>query len=255
MSSCFNNKEESSIKDPDNLVYHWNNKFQDTIKIKKWLNKVFIATQNTLGEFPFDVHLHIAVSDRGGEPVPWAHTDRNDTQSVYFYIDTTYTGIDFLNDWTAPHEISHLTLPFLGKKYSWFAEGYATYMQCQILNVMGQMTKEQVINKYKTKIDKIKSNFLCSSTYLNVLDSLRKKHNYQAMYWGSVNYFIQVDSLLRENGNQGLNSLIKEYQKCCRNKDDSMQDVLSSLDSLTGHDIFNNLMKSFSGLPARKLFR
>lgn len=255
--SCGNDQKRDQIADtqPGNLVYHWNDDFKDTVKIKKWLNEVFSATQNTLGEFPFDVHMYIAQSDRGGEPVPWAHTDRNDTQSVYFFIDTSYSLEEFLNDWTAPHEISHLTIPFLGKKYSWFAEGYATCMQCQILHEMGQMTGKQVEDKYKSKIKKVKNNFLCSSPYVLVVDSLLKKHNYPAMYWGSVNYFIQADSLLKVSGKEGLNSLIQKYQKCCRKKDSSIEELMFSLDSLAGNNIFSDLLNSYINKPAKTLFQ
>ena len=253
--SCGNSgqlsKNSSGIK-VENIKWYWEDKFneKDKIKLKIWIEKTVYATEKTLGNFPFGINIYFHKSKSSKEPVPWAHTERGDTQSVHFFVAPDYPLEDFIDDWTAPHEISHLTLPFLGKKYSWFAEGYATYMQCQIMNTMGTMSDRELEEKYRSKINKVKDKFMCKTPFVKVVDSLRKKHDFPAMYWGSVSYFIKADSMIKNNGKQGLNQLIKEYQLCCRNKDKNMSDLINSLDSLAEGNIFSDLFKKYEKEPA-----
>jgi len=247
--SAKTSQNNSSI---NNIKWHWEDEFneKDKIKLKTWIEKTVFATEKTLGNFPFDINIYFHKSKSSREPVPWAHTERGDTQSVHFFVSPDYPLEDFIDDWTAPHEISHLTLPFLGKKYSWFAEGYATYMQCQIMNTMGTMSDKETKEKYRSKIDDVKDRFMCEAPFVKVVDSLRKKHDFPAMYWGSVSYFIKTDSMLKNSGKKGLNQLIKEYQLCCRNQDKNMSDLINSLDSLAESNIFSDLLKKYEKEPA-----
>lgn len=267
--SCFssndNGKNEDSIKISTSLeirqpfdtsLIHWVDGFnsKEKEKIIKWLSATVRAKEKLLGTFTFDMHIYLYRKDKSDEPVPWAHTDRNDEQSVHFYINPEFTFEEFIADWTAPHEISHLTLPFLGEKYSWFAEGYATYMQCQILCEMNMMTVEEVSDKYRNKISAIEENFICDDPFVIVVDSLKKHHNYPAMYWGSVSYFLELDNMLKERDKGSLNELIFDYQKCCRANDNNLHDLIYSLDSLIGLPICSSLIEEFTSQPAKEIF-
>ena len=121
------------------LVWYWEDTFakEEKTMVELWVNKVHDATTKLLGPYPFDIHYHIYERANSREPVPWANTWRYPEQSIHFYIDPEYKYESFIEDWTAPHEISHLSLPYIGERNSWFAEGYASFMQYQVMKTMG----------------------------------------------------------------------------------------------------------------------
>ena len=107
------------------IVWHWEDRFsrQEQQKLKKWLFTITYGVEQTLGIYPFEVHYYIHRRNFASEPVPWANTDRNYKQSVHFHVDPSFSFQEFIDDWTAPHEISHLSIPFVGRNQSWFSEG------------------------------------------------------------------------------------------------------------------------------------
>ena len=131
---------------PKNIAWHWEDHFTPVEKEKlvDWLEQTTEAVQSTLGTYPFTIHFYMHRRDYANEPVPWAHTSRGSEQAVHFHVDPNYELKEFLADWTAPHEISHLSIPFLGKENSWFAEGYATYLQCQVMYTMGEYNQQSL---------------------------------------------------------------------------------------------------------------
>ena len=82
--------------------------------------------ERSIGSYPFTVTYYLSRKDNASEPVPWANTVRSGEQAVEFYVDPSYDLSEFLADWTAPHEISHLSIPYVGRSNMWFSEGYAS---------------------------------------------------------------------------------------------------------------------------------
>ena len=64
-----------------------------------------------------------------------------------------------MNDWTAPHEMSHLAIPYIGEKEVWFAEGFASFMQYQVMMEMGVMTKVLADRAYHSKFSGVAEYF------------------------------------------------------------------------------------------------
>lgn len=258
--SCFpgNSKEKETEFPGHKLHWVWEDDFSqaDKEKLSEWIENVYVAAVAVLGEFPFDINIHFYIQQDAGEPVPWAHTRRSGIQSVHFHVDTSYAMDQFLADWTAPHEISHVALPFLGKENGWFAEGFATYMQCQVMQAMHVMTEQEVLDKYREKIAANKPFFENEEKPFAeaARQIVRVDHNYPAMYWGSVTFFINLDKRLRPEKGFGLNHLIQLYQKQGRSEDQSIEEMVKSLDDLVGKPICADLFRQYSEEPAKKVF-
>lgn len=238
------------------IQFHYEDSFSigEKVKVEKWLTSTAAATQDVLGIFPFELNFYIHRSEDAGEPVPWAHTQRSSDQGVHFHIDTEYSLQEFLKDWTAPHEISHLAIPFVGKSNSWFAEGFATYMQNEILLAMGQCTQADIDAKYVSKFNNARPFYQADEPFAEVAMSLRKKHRYPEMYWGGALFFVQLDQILKEGNNISLCDLFQEYEPCCRLKDNNLSSVLNSIDSLVKGSPANELMQVYKTKPARTVF-
>lgn len=241
------------VEQQHKIIFHWEDRFnkKEKAKIKEWLNRTTQAVQNVLGNYPFDLHFYIHRAENSRGPVPWANTERSETQGVNFHVNPDFSLEELLNDWTAPHEISHLAIPFLGPENAWFAEGFATYMQGQILIEMKEFTSQQIQDKYERKLTNALPYYQSNSPFIDVADSLRRNHHYPEMYWGSVTFFDNLNQHLQNTKEKSLNELLQKYQKCCRLKDETLNDLMKSFDELGDDTYAQKLLSSYQNEPAK----
>lgn len=236
--------ESEKIKS-SKLFWHWEDNFttSEKTKIKKYITKVTKATFNILGTYPFDIHYYFHRSNSKSEPIPWAHTERKkNKQGVRFYINPELDEEILFSDWTAPHEISHLAIPFVGKENSWFAEGFASYMQYQIMQKMGIYTKEEINERYRKRIAKIQNDYSDKMNFVENAKALRARYNFPAMYWGGAMYFIFLNEKLVKEEGKTVNEIIKQYQTY-RGKDKDIEMLLKSLDKDLKQPLFRELFE------------
>ncbi len=252
-SNSFTSTEEPR----SNIVWHWEEKFsaEEQEKVEAWLLKVTVATEATLGIYPFELHYFIHRREGSSEPVPWASTRRNSLQGVDFHIDPSYPLQAFLDDWTAPHEISHLSIPFLGREHSWFAEGYASFMQYQLMQTMGICSPEQVNEIYAGKIERCRPSYERDQDFVTVAKELKTRHRYPDMYWGGASYFMQIDKQLSEEYGRTFSGFIKEYLLCCRMEEKSFEELIVFWDELLGDPIFSELLHTYQSAPASEILK
>lgn len=219
-------------------------------KITVWLNEVSQAVFNKLGRYPFSVNLYLHLSDRGGEPVPWANTVRHGEQGVRFYVNPEFPLEGFQQDWTAPHELSHLSLPFLGRENMWFAEGYASFMQWNVLQEQGVLEHDVVNQKYREKLESAMLRYQREEPFPEISSELLSRHDYPAVYWGGACYFFQVNAYLQSERNTDLFAVIRTYQNSGRLKDDTLDEVVRSLDRISKSSIFSETLSKFLEEPS-----
>lgn len=240
------------------LIWNFESDFEkeEKEKLKDWIYTVVDATTETIGHYPFDMHFYFERSDYNDQAVSFGHTIRGEKQSVKFYVDPTFSREEFLSDWVAPHEISHLSQPFVGKQNKWFSEGYATYMSRQIMIKMGYYTEEGFDSLYQKKIGETKVSYNSSTmTHIQVSDSLLGAYNYGFMYWGSASFFYTIDKQLRKKHKMRFRDVVKEYQSCCRLTDKSLLTIISSYDSISNDSLFSSLMKKYRNKPAYEVMK
>lgn len=236
------------------LQYHWEDRFSSTErhKLKTWLNETHDALEQLVGELPFTTHIYMKRAS-AGEPVPWAHTERSNIQGVHFHVDPSYSLQEFRDDWTAPHELSHLVLPYVGRDNSWFAEGFASYMQYQVMHRMGVLSTAAMKKRYARNLDKAEGRYSHDSMpFAKAAPKLRAERNYPTMYWGGAAFFLQADDSLMAKGEAGLVAALKQYTQCCRMRSHTLADVVATLDKLCGQTELSELLTKFrtnSGFP------
>lgn len=221
----------SSGKPSDQYHFIWEDSFTDEQKEKViiWIDSVANSVQRTVGQYPFDITFTIFKYANAGEPVPWAHTSRGKDQGVHFYINPNFSLDEFLEDWTAQHEISHLAIPFLGKKHAWFAEGFATFLQYQVMHEMGIYTEDELQAVYDYKFSLKKEALSKNEPMQGLLKKYKSQGAYHLMYWGGVSYFYLVNEKLKKQGSS-VTKALQSYLKSSREDDYDLKDVLSSLD-------------------------
>lgn len=220
-------------------------------KLKNWITETADALAMLVGEFPFDVHVHFHRRENdAGQPVPWAHTRRGRNQGVHLHVDPRLDLATFRRDWTAPHELSHLVLPYVGPAHAWFAEGFASYLQYEVMVAMGVLTRSTATERYRDRIERARQRYRHPRrSFADAAPRLRAEGNYPTMYWGGAVYFLNVDAELRRGGHAGLISVLGEYLVCCRRSRATPSTVAHDLDRLAGVTAFTDLLQRFEQTP------
>ena len=222
-------------------------------KLSQWLEHAVSATRNTLGPYPFEMQL-ILHPRKANQPVPWANTWREGRQTVHFYVDPRFPEQKFIDDWTAYHEISHLAIPYLGSWNSWFAEGFASFMQYQIMAEAGVLDTS-LEAAYRAKIAPQVRWYNSQYSAATVARRLMQNRQYPPAYWGGAWFFVVADGQLQQNYGKSLTQLLSRYQECCRMTDQNVEQLLDSWDGLLQKPLFVPLHKQFETAPAKVFFR
>ncbi|MGJ8682500.1 hypothetical protein [Paraglaciecola sp.] len=221
--------------------------------LQTWLTRGVNSTRATLGIYPTPLALHV-YPKKSNQPVPWAHTVRDGKGSVHFYVDSRFKLYKFINDWTIYHELAHMALPYLGRQYRWFSEGFASYMQYQIMFQAG-ILKGTLAERYQGKIaPHIRWFNKSKHTAASIANRLMDKRQYPAAYWGGAYFFVLADKQLQQKHKINLTDLISHYQDCCREQDDNIQELVNSLDGLIGEPLFATLLHQYEQEPAKTLY-
>lgn len=70
------------------------------------------------------------------------------------------------------------------------------------------------------------------------------------MYWGGACYFFQVDSILMLNYNLSLNEVIRNYQSNGRLTDETLEELINSLDRISNSKVFSETLYTFQNSSA-----
>jgi hypothetical protein len=237
------------------LRFEWRDSFtpREKDKLTMWVRETADALESLVGPLPFEVLIVFHRSDGSREPVPWANTQRSRNQGVHFHVDPRYPLEAFRRDWTAPHELSHLVLPYVGSKNRWFAEGFASYMQYQVMHAMGVLDEAQLLQQYWRKLDWAARRYVYSDQpFAEAAPRLRADGQYPVMYWGGAVYFLQADDGLLEQAAGTLLGTLSAYLECCRRNRRRLSSLAAELDAVSGTTVFSASMTRFeaeAGFP------
>ncbi|GAB2934024.1 hypothetical protein GCM10027181_36520 [Rheinheimera gaetbuli] len=245
----FSSASNISIAATPPYQLHWQHEFSavEQLKLSQWLAFSSRATLSVLGPYPFDMQLYL-YRRAGDEPVPWANTWREHSQQVHFYVAPQFSKQQFIADWTAYHEIAHLALPFLGRRHAWFAEGFASYMQYQIMQQAGLI--DSAATEINAKFAPQRKHYVQPLSMADTAAQLMSQRRFAAGYWGGAQFFVVAERLLLQQGKAPLHLQIQRYQQCCRLQDTSLTQLIQSLDKLSDSKLFSQLLQQFNQLPA-----
>jgi len=234
------------------IRYEWQDTFTEPErqKLGTWIEETVAGVESLVGPLPFEVSVRVYRRDGAREPVPWANTRRDAVQGVNLYVDPSYPLADFRADWTAPHEFSHLVLPFVGRKNAWFAEGFASWMQYQVMMRTGNLTAAEAASRYRKNLDDARRRYrFDDEPFAAAAPRLRAERKYPVMYWGGAAYFLQIDAALRAAGERTLMDVLTDYVACCRRGQSSLDSLVAELDRLGGTREFSRRLTRFRTEP------
>jgi hypothetical protein len=237
------------------LLLDWRGQFsaQQKTKLKAWLQSVGSTVSLLHGTLPRP-EIRIALQPYPAKSaVPFARILRNDPQGVLFYINPDRPLEDYISDWTAYHELSHLFLPYPGNADIWFSEGLASYYQNILQARAGLLSNESARQKLRAGFQRGQNDSAHSTLTLGELSPvMRDKRAYMRVYWSGALYFLQADLMLRElpAGSKTaatLDDVLRKFGSCCLNSPQQWNGlaIAAEFDRLSGTDIFTRLYADY----------
>ncbi len=225
-------------------------KLADQKKIVYWLQQHAQAVTTLYGELPIpNVRVSVEKATGAGEPVPWGQVIREREERVLFRVNPEFSQAEFVSDWTAAHEFSHLFIPFPGNRDSWFSEGLATYLQNTLRVRAGMLTEQQGWQKLYEGLRRGQRDTRMQAMSLQQLSpKMHDSHSYQRVYWSGVCYFLQteIDLFDATNGKHSLDSVLREFRRCCRFSEQAWTaaEIAMKFDEISATTVFTqNLRK------------
>ena len=231
--------------------------------LKQWLAKAAHTASQLAGTFPrreSRVVIQRAGSRRGSGrwPVPWGQTIRSGLEGVSFQVNTAKPLREFIDDWTAAHEFSHLFIPYPGRRDIWLSEGFASYYQNILMAREGLLTEQRAWQKLYEGYMRAEQDSNPDHTLIEVSEGRRRFRATMRIYWSGALFFMEADIALRRASNNqlSLDWVLDQYIDCCRDQRDGWngEQMLASFDEIIKSNAI--LVKSveadyFSGLYQR----
>jgi M61 glycyl aminopeptidase len=231
-------------------------------KMTQWITRASQALLQVYGAAPVpEVEIKIVpintakfpksiLSAYAGRGVWGGESSRGEGNSLQLGVDPSQPLSDFIDDWTAVHELSHLTHPYLGDDGSWLAEGLATYYQNVLRARSGLLTPAQAWERMANGFRENAKDRHGDMTLEEAARTMHRTHNFTRVYWAGTAYWLTVDRDLRRasGGQVGIDSALSRFRDCClpSYREWKPEDFVARLDALSNSDVFTRRYREFS---------
>lgn len=221
-------------------------------KLRTWLRQVSRAILTAYGSLPVaDVQVLMIPASTHSRAVIFGQHTRGEGNALHLLINPTRPLSEFMHDWIAVHELSHLMHPYLGDSGSWLAEGLATYFQNVLRARAGLISVQQAWEELADGFTR-GQRMTGTDTLVGAARNMHQSHAYARIYWAGAAYWLTVDSDLRRNsgGKLDIDIALSRLRNCClhdyrRWKPD---DFVARLDTLLGVHTFSTRYRQFSAM-------
>ena len=232
------------------LYIEWKSDFDpsEQEKLRAWLNSASETVSQLNGNFPRqETHITLNRHNRGQQAIPWAHTVRHtNPEGVEFHVNPNMDLQDFVDDWTAPHEFSHLFIPYPGRRDIWISEGFASYYQNILMARSGVLSDQKAWQKLADGFKRASQDQNRELSLGELSPKMRESGAFMRVYWSGALYFLEADIALRRDG-QSLDAVITEFTRCCRHQQRYWNGakLVNTFDQISQSNLFSHLFKSY----------
>jgi hypothetical protein len=235
------------------LLLGWDGDFSAAEKqrMRNWLATAAETVTLLHGSLPRpEIRIELE-PNAANSAVPFARVLRRDPQGVRFYVNPARPETEFISDWTAYHELSHLFIPYPGKPDLWFSEGLASYYQNLLQLRAGLLTPAETREKLANGFQRGREDSDDADLSLRDLSSaMRERYAFMRVYWSGALYFLEADITLRRqsNGQTTLDDVLRQFGECCINMDQRWTGLLiaGEFDRLAETNLFVPLYQRYS---------
>ena len=237
------------------LLIDWRGDFTaaQKAKLRVWLAAMCETVTRLHGELPRP-EIRLALQPYpASSAVPFARVLRNTPEGVLFYINPDKPLADFVNDWTAYHELSHLFIPYPGMDDIWFSEGLARYYQNVLQYRAGLLTAAQATGKLRAGFERGRADTRNASLSLGELSPvMREQLAFMRVYWSGALYFLEADIELRNSTRFTLDDVLRGFGECCltEERDWTGLELAAEFDRIAATNLFVPLYEQYEASMA-----
>ncbi len=223
----------------------------DSDAIFDWVRAAATDASLAYGRFPGQSPQIVVVPAAGGRsssPVPFGRVVRDGGETVELFVDPSRPVADYLGDWTATHEFSHLLLPYLQSEHHWISEGFAQYYQNVLLTRAGAYDEQVAWEKLHAGFERgrrSRPELSPNEAAAGTVRSARMK-----IYWSGAALALMADVTLRERsgGRESLDVVLDRFRSCCLPSQDvwTGPQFFAKLDSLISEPVFMPLYRRYA---------
>lgn len=215
--------------------------------IESWLRHAAQSVATLYGRLPVDdAQVLVVPGARGDEPVPSAFVLRGGQPSLHFFINQRRSLQEFLQDWSAVHEMSHLFLPYVRPQDAWLSEGLASYYQHVLRARAGTITADEAWTALRSSFRRAMYG-APGMTLADATERMYRNGAFQRVYWEGAALMLMADQRLRERtqGRESLDTVLARLHDCCLAAERDWQAVtlFEKLDALSGTSVFAELFE------------
>jgi hypothetical protein len=237
------------------LLIEWRGDFSTAQKeqMLDWLTTVMATTTLLHGQSPRREIRVVLQPYPSKSAVPFARVLREDPQGILFYVNPDRPLQEFVSDWTAYHELSHLFIPYPGNADIWFSEGLASYYQNVLQKRAGLLTHDAAVEKLRSGFERgLNDDRHEQLTLAELSPVMRDRGAFMRVYWSGALYFLMADVALRglpadEQQPRTLDAVLREFGQCCLQ--DSRRwtglEIATEFDRIAGTALFVPLYRQF----------
>ena len=232
----------------------------DSEKIAVWLRTAAADVAAVYGRFPNPAPQVIVQpsdpewgKDWGGarSAVPFGYVIRDGGEAVRFFVDAERPLADYLGDWTATHEFSHLLLPYVRSRDKWISEGFASYYQNVLLARRGVYTEQDAWRRLHRSFERARE--IRRPPNLSRISERPFWEMRMLIYWSGAAVALLADAELRRlsNSAESLDTVLARLQACCLPSTRTWNgaELFAKLDELSKYPVFVELYRRYANSP------
>jgi hypothetical protein len=244
-------------KNESQLLIYWQGEFSSSekAKLRDWLMQATDTILLLNGTLPRkEIRIELTPVDIDGA-VPFARVLRSNPQGIKFYVNPTRPLDEFIKDWTAYHEFTHLFIEYPGQADIWFSEGLASYYQNILQYRAGLLTASETKTKLRNGFQRGTDNDGHSDLTLKQLSkNMHQRNAYMRIYWSGALYFLEADTALRNSSKpSSLDEVLHAYGQCClTSRQRSGLSMAKEFDRIAERSLFVPLYETYqqtTGIP------
>jgi len=217
----------------------------DVAGMTRWIQQASAAVTTLYGRFPLPTSQVLVVpSGAQGEAVPWAQVLRGGAPAAHFFVDQHRPLDEYLEDWTAAHELSHMLLPYVARRDAWLSEGFASYYQNVLRARAGMLSEQAAWKKLFAGFQRGRKDTR-TATLAEISRDMHRQGAYMRVYWSGAAIALLADVELRKRsaGRHSLDTAMQAVAECCLPSDRRWRarEVFSLMDEATGDVVFAEL--------------
>jgi len=223
----------------------------DAQSIFDWIRAAATDVSLAYGRFPNPSPQVIIVpvpTTQSLSAVPYGRVIRNGGEMVQFFVNLEKPIEEYMSDWTATHEFSHLLLPYVSRRHRWVSEGFAQYYQNVWLARSGEYDQQTAWQKLYEGFERGRKSRPELSP--NEATEGRIRSSLMKIYWSGAAIALMADVTLRQRsgGAESLDSVLDQLQQCCLPADKvwTAPDLFGKLDSFIDEPVFMPLYARYA---------